>query len=99
MTVIMILAIYGIAYTLRNINGPFNVIGIARNKLISMHVFFYELLMCPWCVGTHIGWIVYLIGCDHFSIGRMTLWAFAGAVVVPLMDELFSLFGELNGAK
>jgi hypothetical protein len=103
MTLIMILAVYGLSYMLRNLNGPFNLIGIVRNKLISLHVFFYELLMCPWCFGTYMGIAVYLIatqlGTELFTTGGLMLWALAGSVIVPLMDELFTLVSDLNGEQ
>lgn len=95
MTTVMMLAIYGLAYTARHLNGPFNIIGLIRNRAISFHIFFYDLLTCPWCVGTYAGLFVYLLGFDEFSIGAMILWAFAGSVIVALGDRVIELLEQL----
>lgn len=96
MTFIMVLAIYGLSYALRNLNGPFNVIGLVRNRAISYHIFFYELLTCPYCVGFHCGWAVYLLGFSGFSFGAMIVWALAGSVIVPMFDRVFEMTESSN---
>jgi len=92
---IIILAIYAFSYTIRNLSGPFNILGIIRNKLMSnkfLGVFFYELLSCPWCLGFHCGYIISIIAFNFTNYYNLIIWAFAGSTIVAGGDKLFNKY-------
>jgi hypothetical protein len=89
----MLLAIYSLSFFIRNSSGPFNIFGYLRLGLLSFPrfgVFFYELLECPWCIGFHCGYIIYLLQCGEFNIQLFILWALAGSTITAFFDSLFN---------
>lgn len=89
---LMILAIYTLSFILRNLSGPFNILGIIRNKLMSNRffgVFFYELFTCPWCIGFHCGYIVYLLGTRYSTTSEIFIWSLAGSAIAAFGDKFY----------
>lgn len=84
-----ILAIYGLSYFIRNLSGPFNIFGLIRNYLLTnrfVGLFFYKLLDCPWCLGAHCGYLIYIMNCEIFKIVDFFTWLLAGAAIVAILD-------------
>jgi len=63
-----------------------------RIWLISKSVFFYELFSCYQCVGTHAGYIYYLLKTPMHSwnIFELIIYAFAGGSVSLIISGLLS---------
>ena len=99
MLIIMIFAIYTLSFLIRNSSGPFNLFGLIRNKLVSnkyLGVFFYQLLTCPWCIGFHCGYIIYILQFTYFKTSDFFMWALAGSAIVALGDKLYETNHNLN---
>ena len=93
MIAIALIAIYGLAFLIKESDGPFGIINWLRNRLIAnrfVGVFFYKLLDCWFCTGCHCGWIVYLLYSDHYTWQFFILWILAGGTVSLFIDALFS---------
>lgn len=87
----MFLAIYTLSFAIRNLSGPYNLFGIIRNKLMTLPVigvFFYELLSCPFCIGFHCGYLIYLLECSNFNFKFFVLWGLAGSTIVAIIDAI-----------
>lgn len=90
---ISIFAIYSLAFLIKNSDGPWGLMAKLRNTLMSnkyVGVFFYKLLECYHCVGTHSGWIIYLLQMENFFLREMILWAFAGGAISLLFDAVLT---------
>lgn len=91
-----ILAIISIAFCIQNIGGPFGVLSKIKNWLLNnkyLGVFFFELFECPYCIGFHAGYFVYLLTYSSFIIQEMVLWGFIGAFVSYIS---FIIINKLN---
>ena len=91
MIIIYLLAIYAISFVIKEIDGPWGIIGYIRNKLIRnkyVGVFFYKLLNCYLCVGTHAGWIVYLLSQKNYHLNLLICWALAGGAISLILDKV-----------
>lgn len=96
--IINILAIYALSYFIRNLSGPYNLFSLFRNKLMTfplVGVFFYKLLDCPWCLGFHSGYMVYILesGAD-FKIKYLILWGLVGSSVVAIIDSIMEYLNK-----
>ena len=83
MSLIHILAIISITFCIQNIGGPFGVLSKIKNILLNnkyFGVFFFELLECPYCIGFHVGYMVYLLTTNLINIQEIVLWGFVGAI-------------------
>jgi hypothetical protein len=88
---IYILAIYGLAFLLKESDGPWGLIALGRNKLMTnphVGVFFYELLNCYFCLGFHCGWFVYLLWADEWHLQFLFLWGLAGGTICLILDAV-----------
>ena len=97
MIIIQLLSIYTLSFFIRNLSGPFNLFGIIRNKLLSnkwFGVFFYELLNCPFCIGFHCGYAIYILQYTNFNIKHFMLWALAGSTIVAIIDAIIQKLHE-----
>jgi len=81
---LMLLAVYGLCFSLQNKVG-----------FLWRINFLEPLLTCTFCLGFHAGWMVYVAtwGIDHlqygespFQIAQMLNWAFAGAAWCYIVD-------------
>ena len=91
--IISLLAIYGLAFLIKDSAGPFDVmdkirIALTHNKYVG--VFFFKLLDCYFCVGCHCGWFVYLLTHENYSWQFFTLWTLAGGSVSLILDGLLN---------
>lgn len=93
-TVITLLAIYGLAFLFKESDGPWGIMGWARNHLVNnkyVGVFFFTLLDCYFCVGCHCGWMVYLLNHSTYKIQSFILWTLAGGAISLILDGLMTL--------
>lgn len=86
---ITLLAIYGLAFLLKDSAGPFDVmdkmrVWLFQNKYVG--VFFFKLFDCYFCLGCHCGWIVYLLSHENYSIQFFTLWTLAGGAISLILN-------------
>lgn len=91
--IIPILAIFGLAFLIKESAGPFDVMDWLRNVLMRnkyVGVFFYKLLSCYFCVGCHCGWIVYLLWEKSYSWQFFALWTLAGGVISLILDGVLA---------
>jgi hypothetical protein len=96
--IISLLAIFGLAFLIKESEGPWGCMSWLRNQLMQnkhVGVFFYKLLDCYFCVGCHCGWIVYLLSAPTYSIQFFILWTLAGGVISLILD---ALLGKLRAA-
>lgn len=88
------MAMFAISFLIKESSGPFDIMSKIRNKLMTnkyVGVFFYKLLSCYFCVGTHAGWIVYLLSNkpETWTIPAFILWALTGGAVSLLLSSVF----------
>lgn len=86
---IAILAIFGLAFLIKDSDGPWGIMNLMRRTLMQnkhVGVFFYKLFECYFCVGCHCGWIVYLLSQDTWSPQFFVLWTLAGGVVGLMLN-------------
>lgn len=89
--IIYLLAIFSLAFCLKEMDGPWGILNTARNWLMKqpkVGVFFYELLSCYYCLGFHCGWIVYLLSAETYKVQFFILWGLAGAIFSLIMRML-----------
>lgn len=83
------LAIFGLAFLIKESAGPFDImdkirIWLTHNKYVG--VFFFKLLDCYFCVGCHCGWIVYLLSHESYKWQFFILWTLAGGIISLMMS-------------
>ena len=89
--IITIVAIFGLAFLIKESDGPWGVIAWARNWLMTnkvVGVFFFKLLDCYFCLGFHCGWLVYLLHEQSWSLSFFILWGLAGGMLSLTFDML-----------
>lgn len=87
--IISLLAIAGLAFLIKESNGPFDIMATIRNKLMTnkyVGVFFFKLFECYFCVGCHCGWVVYLLSHQSYKWQFFILWTLAGGIVSLMMS-------------
>lgn len=90
---IYILAIFGLAFLLKESDGPWGIMAWLRNVLMRnkyVGVFFYKLLDCYFCLGFHCGWIVYLLQTQNYRWQFFILWGLAGGVISLILDSVLT---------
>lgn len=91
--IICLLAIFGLAFAIKEADGPWDIMSRLRNKLITnkyVGVFFFHLLECYFCVGFHCGWIVYLLYSKNWAWNLFILWGLAGSAWSLIMHLLLA---------
>jgi hypothetical protein len=91
MTVLIVLAIFGLAFTIKETPGPWNLMDRLRNLLMRipfLGVQFFKLLDCYFCLGFHCGWIIYLLSEEHPTWQFFILWGLAGGAICLILDGL-----------
>jgi hypothetical protein len=81
---ITVCAIFGLAFLLKESDGPWGIIAGSRNLLMRnkyVGVFFYKLLDCYFCIGCHCGWIVYLLHEHSYNWRSFILWTLGGGII------------------
>jgi hypothetical protein len=92
--IIAVLAIYGLAFLLKESDGPWGMINWFRRTLFNLPwagVFFIKLFDCYFCLGCHCGWVVYLLSASMPSWHFFILYSLAGGTICLLIDALFSM--------
>jgi hypothetical protein len=92
-TLIYLLSIFGLAFLIKESDGPFDIMLHLRNMLMRnkyVGVFFYKLLECYFCVGYHCGWIIYLLSQKQWSVNLLICWGLAGAATSLILDKIIS---------
>ena len=88
--IITIFAIPGLAFLLKDSDGPWDIMNWFRRTIFNnkyVGVFFVKLFDCYFCVGCHAGWIVYLLYLFHqFFI----LSVLAGGTICLIFDAVLS---------
>lgn len=95
--ILHILVIVSLAYCIKNISGPFNMISkIKMNLLHNKYVgkFFYELFSCIFCIGFHCGYIIYMLTYNHFNIMNFIFYGFMGAICSLIVEGLINKLHE-----
>lgn len=93
MILINLFAIFGLAFLIKESDGPWGIMAWIRNKLIDnkyVGVFFFKLLDCYFCMGCHCGWIVYLLTVNVYAWQFFILWTLAGGTISLIIDALLS---------
>ena|SRR5215472_14970763 len=88
-SIIILLSIFGLAFLIKDSNGPFDIMStirswLMRNKYVG--VFFFKLFECYFCVGCHCGWIVYLLSQQSYKWQFFILWTLAGGIISLMMS-------------
>lgn len=94
--IITIFFIYGLAFLIKDSDGPWGIMSWMRNKLMQnkfVGVFFYKLFDCYFCVGCHAGWMAYLLHSQEYGWKNFILWTLAGGMISLTFD---GLLGKLN---
>lgn len=93
MIAIYLLAIYGLAFALKEIEGPFGVLSKFRNLLFTnkfVGVFFYKLFDCYLCLGFWCGMIIHVISGGKIQINLLFIWGLAGGSFCYIMNVIFN---------
>jgi Protein of unknown function (DUF1360) len=85
-TILLFFATFGLAFFVKESDGPCGVMNKARAHLLQK-VFFFKLFECYFCVGCWAGLVVYLLSLIPV-IGTITVWAFAGGTVSLMMGSI-----------
>jgi hypothetical protein len=95
--VISLLAIIGLAFFIKETDGPWDLMRKIRLSLFSnkwFGVFFFKLLDCYFCLGFHCGWIVYLFNYKKLEWNFIFLWGLAGAAVSLIFSILMNKLSD-----
>jgi len=88
-----LLAIFGLQFLVTQSDGPFGIIGKARNLLMRAGVlgpFFYKLFSCPFCSGCYSGLIIYLISQHSYKLSEGALWVLTGGSTCLILDGVLA---------
>jgi len=88
---IYILTIYGLAFFIKESDGPWGLMALWRNKLMSnkdVGVFFYKLFDCYFCLGFHCGWFVCLLSGQSWHPNLLICWGLAGGIICLILDAV-----------
>jgi hypothetical protein len=91
--VILICAIYGLAFAIKETDGPWSLISRWRNwmmRLPLVGVQFYKLLDCYYCLGFHCGWIVYLMSAESYKLGWALCWGLSGGTACLILNAILT---------
>lgn len=97
-TLIYICAIFGLAFFLKESDGPWGLMASARNTLMTnkdVGVFFYKLLDCYFCLGFHCGWFVYLLQAQTWHFNLLICWGLAGGIISLIFDKVLVKLSEM----
>lgn len=90
---ILLLAIYGLTFALRETDGPWDLLARGRNRLMRLPwlgVQVYKLLNCPFCTGWWAGLMVYGIDSEPHQWNVAILWALAGGAGSLILDGILT---------
>lgn len=87
------LAIYGLAFFIKESDGPWGLMALWRNQLLNnkeVGVFFYKLLDCYFCLGFHCGWIICLLAGQSWYPNLLFCWGLAGGIICLILDRVMT---------
>lgn len=90
-SIITIMSIFGAAYFAKESSGPFGIMSLVRNKLISnkyIGVFFFKLFDCFFCTGCWSGGIIYLLHESEWHVNLFVLWVLAGGAISFILNAI-----------
>lgn len=91
MEVIALLAAFGLAFMIKEKDGPFDIIIKARSwVLANKHVgkYFYDLLSCYFCLGVQTGILTCIIYTKSFQLNLLFCWGLASGVTSLILSKL-----------
>jgi len=91
--IILILAICGLMFAIKNTDGPWNIVGRWRNLMMRIPVIgvqFYNLISCSFCVGCWSGLFIYLLFNQDYHLNDAICWFLAGGAMSLLFDAILS---------
>jgi len=94
MTLFDILIICGISFVIKEVSGPWGVLGRIRNALMTSgpsfsRIFFFGLLNCWFCCGYWSGVFKIALSSHHLSITSFLEWGFVGAAISLLFGGIY----------
>ena len=92
-TIVLICAIYGLSFAIRQTDGPWDLIARWRNWMMRLPVIgvqFYKLLDCPYCTGFWAGLGIYFLSQESYKLNWAICWGLAGASTNLILDGLLS---------
>lgn len=100
-TIITICSIYGLSFLLKESDGPWGIMAWMRNKLMTnkiVGVFFYKLFDCYFCLGCHVGYIIYCIYTPilQWHLNQFILWSLAGGAISYFFNIIIGYLNKLN---
>lgn len=91
--VVALLAVFGLAFALKEAEGPWGMMSRLRQKLFAcpaLGVFWFKLLDCYFCTGFWCGMVVYLLVGDPIKWNWVPIWGLAGGAVSLILDGLLT---------
>jgi len=90
---IFYLAVYTLAFALKEKDGPFNILSVLRNKLFLnkyLGVFFIKLFECYFCLGFYLSATLYLLQFE--SLTKMVIASLAGATTTMILSLILDSY-------
>jgi hypothetical protein len=87
--ILFILTNFSLAFLVKEVDGPFNIILFVRNKLMTnkyVGLFFYNLFSCYFCVGIWTSLISYFLTQKEFCVKNFIAYALTGAISCIFLD-------------
>lgn len=91
MILLNILVAISIAFLLKELNGPFDIILKFRTLLFHnkyVGKFFFDMFTCYYCLTFHTSWISSLILLNNFDIKLTLMLAFSSSILSILAFKL-----------
>ena len=91
--IILLLAVFGLAYLVKDSNGPWDVMSWLRNHLFRnkyVGTFFYNLLDCYFCTGTWAGVGIYLLTAEIYKLSGLIIWGLSGGAASLILSAVLA---------
>jgi hypothetical protein len=92
-TIVLICAIFGLAFVIKQADGPWDLIARWRNWIMRLPLIgpqFYKLLDCYYCTGFWAGLSIYFVSQESYKLSWALCWGLAGGVVSLIMDAVLT---------
>jgi hypothetical protein len=90
---IVIGAIFGLAFALKQTDGPWDLVSRWRNWMMRVPfigVQFYKLLDCYFCIGWWSGLAIYFLTQESYKLNWAICWGLAGGTLCLVIDGIIS---------
>lgn len=96
-TVMMLLAVMGLAHFIGSHSGPFNVLGFIRNLIAKVPLLgsvWAQVIGCDFCLGGLAGAAVYLFttGLSAWSLTDLVVWVLGAAMFNDMATQIMAKF-------